>query len=640
MIVGIVVLSGLGAGATFLQKEPDQKFQTYLEVIKCSEPILIENEQGYTTVELKESNAALQNTGEPILPIIYKKYTFPFGTTIKDVQVTYSTSKKYNLLETIMLTPAPVTILNEEEIIGDTLKENEAIYINENLYPDQSFIYSLHAGLEKNNHAIILNLQCYPIRYAPKENLLYAVDTISIKVNFQSPIHPVTFPDVYDMVIIAPEKFSKNLQPLIDHKNNHGIRTILKTTESIYSEFSGRDQPEKIKYFIKSAIENWNISYVLLVGGKKSILTGNWGTEGPRQPNDNLWYLPVRYNNLLDATGEAGCLTDLYFADIYKVEGDETVFDDWDSDGNNVFAEWNLDAKDTLDLYPDVAVGRLACNSNYEVKIMVDKIITYESTGPEDKPWFNTIVGVGGDGFDDRPPLGDDYYEGETRNQMAFDYLNNFTAVRIWASQRDTGGLIPSPRDIIKTINQGCGFLYLNDHGNPTLYDTHWVHDYNWSDTPGGLTVYEMWRLHNKDKLPICMIGACHNSEFNVSLFNFIKSPLEVYPTLQCWSWLLTRKIGGGAIATIGYTGLEWVATYGWDTNQIPDCTEYFSGYIDGRFFHAYGVNGIHILGDACNQAITEYLDKFPGMGKSWDCKTAQQWLLLGDPSLLIGGYS
>ena len=100
------------------------------------------------------------------------------------------------------------------------------------------------------------------------------------------------------MVIIAPEKFSTDLQPLIDHKNSHGMQTILKTTESIYTEFSGRDQPEKIKYFIKSAIENWNITYVLLVGGKKSLLTGNWGIEGPRTSNDDR-YVPVRYKNPL-----------------------------------------------------------------------------------------------------------------------------------------------------------------------------------------------------------------------------------------------------------------------------------------------------------------------------------------------------
>jgi len=41
--------------------------------------------------------------------------------------------------------------------------------------------------------------------------------------------HP-TFLDEYDLIIITPNQFSAELQPLINHKNNHGVQTILKTT--------------------------------------------------------------------------------------------------------------------------------------------------------------------------------------------------------------------------------------------------------------------------------------------------------------------------------------------------------------------------------------------------------------------------
>ena len=423
---------------------------------------------------------------------------------------------------------------------------------------------------------------------------------------------------------------------MISHKNSYGIQTILKTTESIYNEYSGRDQPEKIKYFIKDAIENWDISYVLLVGGKKSLFTGNWGIEGPRQPNDDLWHVPVRYNTLLDSY-EQGVLTDLYFADVYKYDGDEIVFDDWDSDGNNVFGEWTLDAKDIVDMYPDVYVGRLACRNNFEVKIMVDKIITYEAEGC-DPSWFNKIVGVGGDSFDDSPPLGDDYFEGEERNKLATEYLG-FDLVKVWASHKGTGEPVPSRADIVRAINDGCGFLYFAGHGATALYRTYWYHDWNHANATEPFDIYDMLLLRNGEKLPICVIGACHNSEFNVSFFNYIESRYDYYPTPECWSWVLTRKIGGGAIATIGYTGLEWVATYGWDDDDIPDCTQYFSGYIDSRFFHAYGVDGVEILGECWGQAITEYLDRFPERRSFWDTKTSSQWHLLGDPSLKIGGY-
>ena len=55
--------------------------------------------------------------------------------------------------------------------------------------------------------------------------------------------------DEYDMVIIAPDTFSTNIQPLITHKNSHDVNTFLKTTEEIYVEYTGRDDAEKVKLF-------------------------------------------------------------------------------------------------------------------------------------------------------------------------------------------------------------------------------------------------------------------------------------------------------------------------------------------------------------------------------------------------------
>ena len=90
--------------------------------------------------------------------------------------------------------------------------------------------------------------------------------------------------------------FSEDLQPLIDHKDSYGIETVLKTAEDISSEYTGVDEPEKIKFFIKDAIEDWGIKYVLLVGGLKSYIWGN-----PREHYNygvKDWLVPVRYNNI------------------------------------------------------------------------------------------------------------------------------------------------------------------------------------------------------------------------------------------------------------------------------------------------------------------------------------------------------
>ena len=634
ILIGILFTSGIGIGTYIENDEFEQNINVISETISLSEPIIKGKEKVF--IDLKESNSNLATNGNPILPIITKKYVFPFGTKISEVTVSYSDIQEYKLNKKIASTPYPVCVFDGKEIRAEKNYNFKDIYLKNKLYPTERYSYSINVGLENNKHVIILNLQCYPIQYNPIQNYISTAKDLVIDIHFILPENPIFFLDEYDMVIIAPEIFSSDLQPIIDHKNSHGVRTILKTTEEIYDEYDGVDKPEQIKYFIKDALEQWNISYVLLVGGKKSLLTGNWGIEGPRQLNDELWHVPVRYNNLVD-DAESGCLTDLYFSDVYKYEDDELVFEDWDPDGNGVFSEWTLDNRDIVDMYPDVYVGRLPCRNKVEVQIMVDKIITYESEGT-DPSWFKQIVGIGGDSFDDAPPFGDDYFEGEERNKLAAEYLG-FDLVEIWASHKNTDEPVPSRADILNAINNGCGFVYFAGHGATALYRTYWYHDWNRANATEPFDIYDMMFLKNGEKLPICVVGACHNSEFNVSFFNFLKSPLDFYPTPECWSWVLTRKINGGSIATIGYTGLEWVATYGWDDDDIPDCTQYFSGYIDSRFFHAYGVDRVDILGEACGQAITEYLDRFSERRGYWDTKTPQQWHLMGDPSLKIGGY-
>ena len=98
--------------------------------------------------------------------------------------------------------------------------------------------------------------------------VLHGFGAYAISINEKKTNVNYQLDEEYDMVIIAPSMFSENLQPLIVHKDVYGVKTFLKTTQEIYDEYDGRDKPEKIKYFIKDAIETNNISYVLLVGGR------------------------------------------------------------------------------------------------------------------------------------------------------------------------------------------------------------------------------------------------------------------------------------------------------------------------------------------------------------------------------------
>jgi len=364
----------------------------------------------------------------------------------------------------------------------------------------------------------------------------------------------------------------------------------------------------------------------------KSLFFGD-GKDEKNQGSKN-WYVPVRYTNHFEGSGgDPGFISDLYYADIYDGEDN---FSSWDTDGDGIFAYWHrFWGKDEIDMFPEVFVGRLACRNIFEVKIMVNKIISYEST-PADPDWFNNFVAVAGDTHNDSDT---NYYEGELMCDYVLDnYLTNFNPVKLYASNNDIDTLhVCSTENIIREISAGCGHIFFTGHGSPGVWDTHWPLDFRWSDTPGGIGCYDFFSLNNKEKLPICIVEACHNSQFNVTWLTYGRG----YP--ECWSWWLTRKIGGGAIATLGHTGLSYeiIGENGdldGDGVNLPDCLETVCGFQNLRFYETIG-EGVDILGEVWGETINKYLTTFPGMEAQIDAKTISQWVLLGDPSLKIGGY-
>ena len=95
----------------------------------------------------------------------------------------------------------------------------------------------------------------------------------------------------------------------------------------------------------------------------------------------------------------------------------------------------------------------------------------------------------------------------------------------------------------------------------------------------------------------------------------------------------------GGAIASIGCTGLGYGTIGDYDNDGIPDCIQYLGGFIDSEFFRVYAQEGKDILGETHGTALTHYITRFPPMQDKIDAKTVEEWVLLGDPTLKRGGY-
>jgi hypothetical protein len=628
LIIGIIVLSGLGAAAV---SNISEKTLQKTETISFSTP-QIEIKGGYALVTVDDANAWLYNTGAPMLPASITTYLFPFGTKIRSVDVTFSNPEEYILENKIIPTPAPVTFVEDNKVTYN--QEEHAIG---SIYPDTLFDYHIGAGISNEEHVIFLTVRCYPIQYKIEENTILYRNIAHLSITYELPTTETSSLDEFKLLIIAPKAFSENLQQLVNHKISKGITTKLVTRDDIcngvFFPAEGRDCAEEMKYFIKNAYDQWGIEYVLLVGGRYGGIL------------NEKWWVPVRYTHLDDgANWEGGYLSDLYFADLYDAYGN---FSTWDSNGNGIFAEWNTQGKDIIDMYPEVYIGRLACKSVNEVKILVNKIITYENT-TAGTDWFKKMVVVGGDSA---PAENDPWYEGEEENKLALEYMTGFEGIRLWTSN----GNFTSSQDVIDGISAGCGFLFFDGHGNPTVWSTHPPKNESvWID---GLVLNEMTKLKNGEKLPVTVCGGCHNAQFNTSLYNILKGILQdglnYFKSTQpvgkfwynewvpsCWAWKLVSVKNGGSIAIMAYTGLDWFAEGDYNNDTIPDCTQFFSGYTNTQFFKNYGVNNMTILGQAHTQSLIDYLNAFPPMMEKLDCKTVQEFVLLGDPSLQIGGYS
>ena len=431
--------------------------------------------------------------------------------------------------------------------------------------------------------------------------------------------------DEFDMVIISPETFSNPLQPLIEHKNSVGIKTFLKTTEDIYSTYDGRDKPEQIKYCIKDMIETYNIKYVLLVGG--------------RIGQSFKWHIPPRYSHVDDEFLDKEFLSDLYYADIYKENHD---FEDWDSNGNGIYAEWTgLVPKDSMDLIPDVALGRLPCRNIEGVEDIVQKIINYENNA-YGKDWFHNILLVGGD---TNPGVGDPFpFEGEAQCEWVLNYLDEFIPTRLYISD----GSLSGHEDFISAFNKGNGFVYYAGHGLPDELKT-----YLPNSTEDIMIFHNDYisELNNNEMLSIIVVGCCATTNYDVGVFDFLKifNNMERYhhfSTFQyscvsdCIGWNMVKKPDGGSIAHIGSSSTAYGEVGDKNTDNIPDGVQ--TGYTSGlcnEFFRIYGEEEKTIIGDIFSETLTNTINDFSGQKDRIQCKCIQEFQLIGDPSLKIEGY-
>jgi hypothetical protein len=347
-ILAMLVLSGLTAIATTKESANNSNFSLISEKIDLKIPSpnhLIEND--HLRYYFDEEELYIIKANEPILPKKQKIFELPFGSKNIDIKINPKNVITQHLTKNLEISPAPQLLIDGNI---QTSTKYDGQNSDSSIFPSSWYSYKIGCGLNSDmEHFTQIVVDLFPLRYNSIQGELLFCDGFDIALSYDCPKISILSESKYDLLIIAPSKFSQSLQPLINHKNSFGVSTIFEATENIYRDYQGRDKPEKIKYFLADAFDEWNMKYVLLVGGLNSFI---WATP---KDDDNQgskdWNVPVRYTNVYDnpkyplasSLHDPGVISDLYYADIWKYDNTfGRTFEDWDPNGDDAKGYFGL----------------------------------------------------------------------------------------------------------------------------------------------------------------------------------------------------------------------------------------------------------------------------------------------------------
>ena len=156
--------------------------------------------------------------------------------------------------------------------------------------------------------------------------------------------------EILEYVIITSSPLVEYCETLAEYKCATGIKTEVKIVEDILPLYSGRDDAEKLREYLKVFYAD---------GGKYVLMAGD------------ETILPIRYAYHSSTTTDID-LDQLQIADLYFADTDG----DWNADGDNVWGERTVDL---ADLTPELYVGRLPFNTAIQMNNYVNKLIAYET---------------------------------------------------------------------------------------------------------------------------------------------------------------------------------------------------------------------------------------------------------------------
>lgn len=312
--------------------------------------------------------------GQPLLPWFASKLVLPPGEEIQSVEIIgldqQTMAGNYQLMPKQYA--QPISKGNSGEFIKD-----QSVYQSTDVFPRTNYVFKTSFW---GGHSIGM-INYTPFEYIPAtgeisyyrqltvvvhtkttEKARHAMRLLSKTNNkeiarfVENPeqlsdySYPAVKDDQYDYLIITPDQFVEELDTLIAHYLQRGIKTQVKSKEEILAEMEGQDAQEKIRNYIIQEYADKGISYVMLAGDVEYIPYRGF-------------YCSVQSSSVYE---DDDIPSDLYYSAL-----DGT----WNDDGDNKWGEIGED-----DLLPEVAVARFSFSNLSELQNMIHKTISYQSS--------------------------------------------------------------------------------------------------------------------------------------------------------------------------------------------------------------------------------------------------------------------
>ncbi len=530
--IGIAVMSFALAPAAFCQP-----FEVSVEF--GMDDLQFSKIDGYDLVEVIGDKCSLVGyPGEPWLPVRDVHVLLPMGRNASDIQVdvlgNIEIDGEYYIYPSQK--PAPISDPDAEPFV-EPIPE-----VYESPYPIPPCAATLIDTIVVRGYYVAV-VRVYPIVYIPADGKLFLNTRIQLNFELEEAeeltitsiqatekvfqelveddvVNPEDIDSEYTVVqvlspvdsndvkylVICQESMFDEFGPLLDWKTKKGVPAQAISVESIYGAYSGADSQEKIKACIKDYVENKSTVWVVLAGDNTII-------------PDRDCYASVNGGMYTDST----IPTDLYYSCLDDM--------DWDDDGDGKAGEVG---QDTIDMGPDVFVGRFPIRTASEATVIVDKTIEYEKNSPST-------------GFAEKMILCGDRLWNTGDAEGKSEYMYSDWIDPCWGPVRtrfyDTATDLPggASYDLTRTnlndqIADGYNFLHMATHGNTTIWGMETGYSYNSS--------YAL-SVNNPSKYVNVLTIACITNAFDKS-------------SDPCLSEAFIRNPNGGAVSYIGSSRYGW----------------------------------------------------------------------------------